>query len=341
MKKTIVSAALGALALGVAFAVPAQAQEVSACLITKTDTNPFFVKMKEGATAKAEELGVTLKAYAGKVDGDSESQVAAIETCIADGAKGILIAASDTKGIVPSVQKARDAGLLVIALDTPLEPLDSADMTFATDNLLAGELIGKWAAATLGDAAKDAKIAVLNLTPSQPSVDVLRNQGFMQGFGIDVKDVSRIGDEDDPRIAGQDITNGNEEGGRTAMENLLQKEPGINVVHTINEPAAAGAYEALKSVGMEGNVLIVSVDGGCPGVKNVEAGVIGATSQQYPLMMAALGIEAIKKFADSGEKPKPTEGKDFFDTGVSLVTDKPVDGVESIDVKTGLDKCWG
>ena len=341
MKKTIVSAALGALALGVAFAVPAQAQEVSACLITKTDTNPFFVKMKEGATAKAEELGVTLKAYAGKVDGDSESQVAAIETCIADGAKGILIAASDTKGIVPSVQKARDAGLLVIALDTPLEPLDSADMTFATDNLLAGELIGKWAAATLGDAAKDAKIAFLNLTPSQPSVDVLRNQGFMQGFGIDVKDISKIGDEDDPRIVGHDITNGNEEGGRTAMENLLQKDPSINVVHTINEPAAAGAYEALKAVGMESNVLIVSVDGGCPGVQNVVDGVIGATSQQYPLMMAALGVEAIKKFADSGEKPAATEGKNFFDTGVALVTDKPVDGVESIDTKEGKDKCWG
>ena len=341
MKKTIVSAALGALALGVAFAVPAQAQEVSACLITKTDTNPFFVKMKEGATAKAEELGVTLKAYAGKVDGDSESQVAAIETCIADGAKGILIAASDTKGIVPSVQKARDAGLLVIALDTPLEPLDSADMTFATDNLLAGELIGKWAAATLGDAAKDAKIAFLNLTPSQPSVDVLRNQGFMKGFGIDVKDISKIGDEDDPRIVGHDITNGNEEGGRTAMENLLQKDPSINVVHTINEPAAAGASEALKAVGMESNVLIVSVDGGCPGVQNVVDGVIGATSQQYPLMMAALGVEAIKKFADSGEKPAATEGKNFFDTGVALVTDKPAEGVESIDTKEGKDKCWG
>ena len=125
--------------------------------------------------AQAKELGVTLKAYAGKIDGDSESQVAAIETCIADGAKGILITASDTKGIVPSVQTARDAGLPVIALDTPLEPLDAADMTFATDNLPAGELIGKWAAATLGDAAKDAKVAFLNLTPSQPSVDVLRN----------------------------------------------------------------------------------------------------------------------------------------------------------------------
>lgn len=332
---------LGALALSAAFSTASFASDVSVCLITKTDTNPFFVKMKEGATAKAQELGVTLKSYAGRIDGDSESQVAAIESCIADGAKGILITASDTAGIVPSVQKARDAGLLVIALDTPLEPMDSADATFATDNLLAGELIGKWAAATLGDAAKDARIAFLNLTPSQPTVDVLRNQGFMKGFGIDTKDINRIGDEDDPRIVGHDITNGNEEGGRTAMENLLQKDPMINVVHTINEPAAAGAYEALKAVGRENDVLVVSVDGGCPGVKNVAEGVIGATSQQYPLLMAALGVEAVKKFADTGEKPTPTEGKNFVDTGVALVTDKPASGVDSIDTKEGADKCWG
>lgn len=339
--KTTVSALLGALALGVSFASAASAADTSVCLITKTDTNPFFVKMKEGATAKAKELGVTLKSYAGKIDGDSESQVAAIETCIADGAKGILITASDTKGIVPAVQKARDAGLLVIALDTPLEPVDAADSTFATDNLLAGELIGKWAAGTLGDKAKDAKIAFLNLTPSQPTVDVLRNQGFMKGFGIDVKDINKIGDESDPRIVGHDVTNGNEEGGRAAMENLLQKDPTINVVHTINEPAAAGAYEALKAVGREKDVLIVSVDGGCPGVKNVAEGVIGATSQQYPLLMAALGVEAVKKFADTGEKPKPTAGKNFVDTGVTLVTDKPVKGLDSIDTKEGLNKCWG
>ena len=339
--KTTVSALLGALALGVSFASVASAADTSVCLITKTDTNPFFVKMKEGATAKAKELGVTLKSYAGKIDGDSESQVAAIETCIADGAKGILITASDTKGIVPAVQKARDAGLLVIALDTPLEPVDAADSTFATDNLLAGELIGKWAAGSLGDKAKDAKIAFLNLTPSQPTVDVLRNQGFMKGFGIDVKDINKIGDENDPRIVGHDVTNGNEEGGRAAMENLLQKDPTINVVHTINEPAAAGAYEALKAVGREKDVLIVSVDGGCPGVKNVAEGVIGATSQQYPLLMAALGVEAVKKLADTGEKPKPTEGKNFVDTGVTLVTDKPVKGLDSIDTKEGLNKCWG
>ncbi|MBT9370525.1 sugar ABC transporter substrate-binding protein [Rhizobium sp. CSW-27] len=341
MKKTVLSAAFATFAMGVVFAAPASAAGVSACLITKTDTNPFFVKMKEGATAKAKELGVTLKAYAGKTDGDSESQVAAIETCIADGAKGILLTASDTKGIVPAVAEARKAGILVIALDTPLDPIDAADATFATDNLLAGKLIGQWAAATLGDKAKSAKVAFLDLTPAQPSVDVMRDQGFMIGFGIDPKDPNKIGDESDPRIVGHDVTNGNEEGGRTAMENLLQKDPGINVVHTINEPAAAGAYEALKAVGKEKDVLIVSVDGGCPGVKNVKEGIIGATSQQYPLLMAALGVEAIKKFADTGEKPKPTAGKNFFDTGVALVTDKPAKGVPSIDTKEGTAKCWG
>jgi len=341
MKKSVITAALAGLALGVVFAMPANAADTTVCLITKTDTNPFFVKMKEGATAKAKELGVTLKAYAGKIDGDSESQVAAIESCIASGAKGILIAASDTKGIVSSVKKAREAGLVVIALDTPLEPADAADATFATDNLLAGKLIGQWAKETMGDKVKTAKVGFLDLTPSQPTVDVLRDQGFMIGFGIDPKDPNKIGDETDPRIVGHDVTNGNEEGGRKAMENLLQKDPGINVIHTINEPAAVGAYQALKAVGMEKNVLIVSVDGGCPGVKSVKEGMIGATSQQYPLMMAALGVEAIKKFADTGEKPKPTPGKAFFDTGVSLVTDKPVSGVKSIDVKEGTAKCWG
>ena len=341
MKKSLLSVSFAALALGVVFAAPASAADVSACLITKTDTNPFFVKMKEGAEAKAKELGVTLKAYAGKIDGDHDSQVAAIESCIADGAKGILIAASDTKAIVDPVKKARDAGLLVIALDTPLDPIDAADATFATDNLQAGKLIGAWAAKTMGDKAKDAKVGFLDLTPSQPSVDVLRDQGFMMGFGIDVKDANKIGDEDDPRIVGHDVTNGNEEGGRKAMENLLQKDPDINVIHTINEPAAVGAYQALKAVGKEKDVLIVSVDGGCPGVKSVADGVIGATSQQYPLMMAAYGIEAIANFAKDGTKPKPTEGKSFFDTGVNLVTDKPVDGVPSISVKEGTDKCWG
>ncbi|MDP4992300.1 MAG: sugar ABC transporter substrate-binding protein [Marivita lacus] len=339
MKKLLLSSAVALASMsGAAFAA---GHGVSACLITKTDTNPFFVKMREGAEAKAAELGMTLNSYAGKIDGDHETQVAAIETCIANGAKGILLTASDTGSIVPAVQQARDAGILVIALDTPLDPIDAADMTFATDNFLAGELIGQWAAAALGDDAANARIATLDLAVSQPTVDVLRNQGFLQGFGIDLGDPNVIGDETDPRIVGSDVTQGNEEGGRRAMENLLAQDPTINVVHTINEPAAAGAYEALKAIGRENDVLIVSVDGGCPGVQNVKDGVIGATSQQYPLLMASKGIEAIAAWAADGTKPSASDGKDFFDTGVALVTDKPVDGVDSIDTTEGTNLCWG
>ncbi len=56
MKKTVLSAAFGALAMGVAFASPSQAADVSACLITKTDTNPFIREDEGSAAAKAKEL---------------------------------------------------------------------------------------------------------------------------------------------------------------------------------------------------------------------------------------------------------------------------------------------
>jgi fructose transport system substrate-binding protein len=316
-------------------------EEVRVGLITKTDTNPFFVKMKEGAQSKAQELGVDLQSFAGKKDGDNESQVAAIESLIGAGAKGILITPSNSSAIVPSVDKARQAELLVIALDTQLEPADAADATFATDNFKAGQLIGQWAKGTFEAAGREARIAMLDLSPEQVTVDVQRDQGFLEGFGIDVGDPNRIGDESDPRIVGHDVTDGAEEGGRTAMENLLQKDPQINLVYTINEPAAAGAYEAIKAAGKQDDITIVSVDGGCPGVENVEKGVIGATSQQYPLKMAEMGVQAVADFAETGEKPEPPPGKDFVDTGVTLITDEPVDGVESEDSAFGLENCWG
>ena len=310
-------------------------------LITKTETNPFFVKMKEGAQSKASELGLDVQSFAGKKDGDNESQVAAIESLIGAGAKGILLTPNNSSAIVPSVDKARQAGLLVIALDTQLEPADAADATFATDNYKAGLLIGQWAKAKFEKDGKEAKIAMLDLNPEGVSVDVQRDQGFLEGFGIDVGDKTQIGDEEDSRIVGHDVTDGAEEGGRTAMENLLQKDSGVNLVYTINEPAAAGAYEALKAAGVDKDVTIVSVDGGCPGVENVKKGVIGATSQQYPLKMAEMGVQAVSNFAKDGKKPQAPAGEEFIDTGVTLITDNPMEGVDSKDTKFGLDNCWG
>ena len=102
---------------------------------------------------------------------------------MAAGAKGILLVPSDSTAIVPTVEKARKAGILVITLDTPLDPITAADANFATDNFKAGELIGQWAKGTLGDKASAAKIATLDLAANQPTVDYLRHNGFLTGYG--------------------------------------------------------------------------------------------------------------------------------------------------------------
>ncbi len=332
------TALLGAAALAL-MAGSASAADL-ACLITKNNTNPFFVKMKEGAEAAAAAAGLDFQAYAGEKDGDAAPQITAIENCVAAGAKGILITASNDS-VAPALKDARAAGILVIALDTPIADPEAQDMTFATDNFEAGILIGKWAAATLGAEAANAKIAMLNINKDNISVDVQRNTGFLTGFGITVPDLTVMDSEDDPRVIGHESSDANPEGGLRAMETLLAKDPDINVVYTINEPAAEGAYQALKNAGKEGQAIIVSVDGGCPGVASVKSGVIGAPSQQYPLLMASKGIEAIAAFAKDGTKPAASDGLTFFNTGVNLLTDKPAEGVPSIDSTKGTELCWG
>jgi fructose transport system substrate-binding protein len=337
--RTLVASTTAVAALGLASG--AMAQATSACLITKTDTNPFFVKMKEGATAKAAELGIELKTFAGKVDGDHETQVQAIETCIADGAKGILIAASDTSSIVPAVQQARDAGLVVIALDTPLEPIDAADATFATDNFLAGLLIGQWARAKMGDDAANARIATLDLSISQPTVDVLRNQGFLQGFGVDLADPNVIGDETDPRLVGSDVTQGNEEGGRRAMENLLAAGPDDQ-----RRPHDQRARRRRRLRGAQGHRARERRPDRLGRRRLPRRAERGGRRDRRDLaaVPAAHGVardRGDREVGAEGVKPEPTPGKDFFDTGVALVTDEPVDGVESISVAEGKDLCWG
>jgi fructose transport system substrate-binding protein len=302
-------------------------------LITKTETNPFFVKMKEGAQKEASAKGATLMSAAGKFDGDNASQVTAIENMVAAGVKGIMITPSDTKAIIPAIQKARAKKVLVIALDTPTDPQSAVDALFATNNFTAGELIGKYAKASFGD--KPAKIATLDLAPGI-TVGVLRHNGFLSGFGVPGIDPKASQQATAPQVVCSQDTAGDQAKGQTAMENCLQKAPDINLVYTINEPAALGANTALKAAGKDKDVTVVSVDGGCTGTKAVQDGKIAATSQQYPLKMASEGVDAIVNFAKTG-----TKVSGYTDTGVTLIAAKPVAGVDSKDVQFGLDNCWG
>ncbi|MDP9262601.1 MAG: substrate-binding domain-containing protein [Actinomycetota bacterium] len=294
-------------------------------LITKDGTNPFFVKMRAGATASAKKLGASLSYYAGKNSSDNASQITAIENMVTAGVKGILITVADAKAENAAIAKARKAGVLVIALDSPTSPTTAVDALFATNNLNAGILIGKYArAATKG---KTVTIAMLD-EHAGSSVGALRHNGFTQGFGIK---------NNDKQITCVANGGGDTPDSQTAMENCLQKNPDINVVYTINEPSAAGAWTALKNAGKSpGDVTIVSVDGGCAGVRNVKAGIIDATSQQYPLLMASRGVAAVVNYAKTGKKVSG-----YTDTGVNLIAKTAVAGVPSKSVAYGLANCWG
>jgi fructose transport system substrate-binding protein len=325
---------------------------IAVTLITKDNNNPFWISMQKGAEDAASKNGVTLTKAAGAKDGDEDGQVKAIEAAVARGDKGILIAPNGP-GVNDALDNAKSQGIYVIALDTPPDPADTVDLTIATDNFKAGDLIGKWAAGTLN--GKKATIAMLDaFNDKVVTVDVNRDQGFLTGMGIDTKDKGKNGDEaatgkytggkgGDYQIVCHEPSQGAQDGGKTGMESCLSKNKDINTVYTINEPTAAGAVEALQAAGIK-DAVVVSVDGGCsPGIAMVKDGTIGATSQQYPIKMAEMGVETIKKMVDSNgsDKPANSPGLDFVDAGVALVTDKPVQGLESITSADAEKICWG
>ena len=237
-------------------------EAVAVTLITKTSTNPFFIAMQEGAEEAGKANNVTITTAAGKEDGDEATQIAAIEAAIARGDQGILITPA-TDGVNPAIEAARDAGLYVIALDTPPNPPDTVDITFATDNFKAGELIGKWAAAHHGRQEGHHR-------PARPVQRQGRLRRLQPRPGLPDRHGHRRRGQDEERRRGQDRqvhrrqggdyeivcnepTNGAQDQGKTAMETCLAKSKDINLVYTINEPAGVGAAEALEAAGRQGD----------------------------------------------------------------------------------------
>jgi fructose transport system substrate-binding protein len=322
-------------------------KSVGVSLILKTLSNPYFVSMEKDAKAAAAKDDVKLTVAAGNTDGDTQTQITAIDNAISRGDAGILIT-TNGDAVNTALNRAKQAGLFVIALDTAPNPPSVADITYATDNTAAGRLAGKYAAATLK--GKPAVIAMLDLFNNQVvSVDINRDHGFLQGMGIDPGSKTENGKEAKTgkysggtyKIACHQPTQGAIDGGRTAMENCLSADPDINVVYAINEPAGEGAYNALKAAGKEKKVLIFTIDGSCSGLKHVTSGEFTADAVQYPGKMAALGVGSIAKLARTGSKPTVTDGKSFYDTGTALVASKPLPGVTVQSPDDAAAACWG
>lgn len=288
-------------------------------LVTKTDSNPYFVALRDAAKAEADKSGAELVALAGKFDGDNDGQVAAIENLVQQGAKTILVTPNNSTGILGAIKKARDKGVLVIALDTETDPQDAVDATIATDNTEAGRLQGQYVKAALN--GQPAKSILLDGTPGS-TVSEQRHNGFVEAAA--------------PEVLGTEATNGEQNKAQQATENLLQRATTVNSIYTLNEPAARGAYVALKAKGLAGKVIIGSIDGSCDGVKAVQSGEIAVTVMQFPKKMAEQGVKDGVEFAKSGKKPSG-----FVKTETAVITDKPLAGIDSKDTAWGLENCWG
>lgn len=323
---------------------------VGVSLILKTLSNPYFVSMQKEATTAAGKNNVKLTVAAGKTDGDTQTQISAIDNAISRGDKGILIT-ENGDAVNAELAKAKQAGLFIIALDTVPTPPSTVDVTYATDNEAAGKLIGQYAAAKLG--GKKAVVAMLDLFNDQVvSVDIQRDHGFLEGMGIDPGSKTQNGQEaksgkytggkgGDYQIACHQPTTGAIPGGKTAMENCISKNSNINVVYTINEPAAEGALQALQAAGNT-TAMVVTIDGSCKYINGlVKSGKIAADAVQYPGMMAADGVKAIAKLARGGAKPTLPAGKNFINTGTALTTANPIAGVTSETPAKAAQSCWG
>lgn len=324
--------------------------KVGVSLILKTLTNPYFVSMKNDAQKAADQAGVKLTVAAGKQDGDTQSQIAAIDNAISRGDKGILIT-TNGNAVNSALARAKQAGLYLIALDTVPTPANVVDITYATDNEQAGKLIGQYAAAKL--AGQKATIAMLDLFNNQVvSVDIQRDHGFLEGMGIEPGSKTQNGQEaktgkytsgngGDYEVVCHQPTQGAIPGGKTAMENCLSANGNVNVVYTINEPAADGALQALKAAG-KSNVVVVTIDGSCKYVKGLLSdGTIAADSAQYPGKMAAVGVQTVATVAKGGAKPQLPAGKEFIDSGTALVTKTPLSGLTTQTPDQAAQACWG
>jgi fructose transport system substrate-binding protein len=298
-------------------------------LITKTDTSPVHLQMIDGAQARANELGARLLT----ASGDTQSQIAAIDSLVGQGVKGILIAPSDPRDIVPALRKARAAGVVTIALNNGPEPLDAVDAVLATNNFELARLLGRWAAKRV--AGTTPVIATLDLGDGD-ILGIQRHNGFLQGYGLASGLTKSTRKAVQPKqVACSANTAGGLDDGLTAMQTCLAASPTINLVYAANDAIAFGAYNALKLAGREKDAIIVTIGGDCEGANGIADGRLAAIAQESPRKMGSLGVEGIVSYVHTGAKPSG-----YTDTGATVITNSPQAGVESRDAAFGLESCW-
>ncbi|CAH6835675.1 ribose ABC transporter periplasmic binding protein [Vibrio chagasii] len=278
MKKlaTLISAAL----LSTTVSVSAQAQDTMA-IVLSTLNNPFFVTMKDGAEAKAEELGYKLIVLDSQ--NDPSKELSNIEDLTIRGVKAILINPTDSDAVSNAIRMANRSNIPVLTLDRGASRGDVVSH-IASDNVIGGEMAGHFIMEKVGEKAKVIQLEGIAGTSAARE----RGEGFMNavnGSGLELL-ASQPADFDRTK-------------GLNVMENLLAANPDVEAVFAQNDEMALGALRAVQASGKD--VMIVGFDGTDDGIAAVNRGLLGATVAQQPDLIGSLGIEMADKVL-KGEK---------------------------------------
>ncbi|EAS45785.1 ribose ABC transporter substrate-binding protein RbsB [Photobacterium profundum] len=284
MKKlaTLISAAV----LSASFSTTASAQDTMA-MVVSTLNNPFFVTMKEGAEAKAKELGYNLIVLDSQ--NDPSKELSNVEDLTVRGVKAILINPTDSDAVSNAIRMANRSNIPVLTLDRGASRGEVVSH-IASDNVAGGEMAGKYIMEKVGEKARVIQLEGIAGTSAARE----RGKGFMQAVDTYKMDLLSSQPADFDRTKGLNV-----------MENLLAANPDVQAVFAQNDEMALGALRAVQASGKD--ILIVGFDGTDDGLAAVKRGMLGATIAQQPDLIGALGVETAVKVlkGESVEKSIP------------------------------------
>lgn len=232
--------------------------------------NPYFVTMNEALHDAAKTIGA--KVIVTDAHHDINKQISDVEDMIQRGVDILLLNPTDSVGAEAAVHAAKEAGVIVVAVDAQAEgPIDSF---VGSKNYDAGYLAGQQMAK---DLKGKGKVAILNGIPVVPILERVR------GFEAAIKEY--------PGIKIVDNQNGKQERdiAMSVTENMLQAHPDLDAIFSVNDNGALGSLAAIESSGRK--VLLYSVDGHPEAVQAILKGkIFKATSAQFPRDQVRIGL---------------------------------------------------
>ena len=284
-------------------------KKIIIAVIPKGTTHEFWKSIHAGAIKASRELGVEINWNGPLREDDREEQCKIVETFIASGVSGIVLAPLDDRSLMPPVIEAKGRGIPTIIIDSGLQG-DAFSSFVATDNFKGGSL----AAERLGELLKGkGKIIMLRYQEGSASTTE-RERGFTETMQAKFPGIEFLSDN---QYAGATT-----ETAFQASENLLNRFKSPDAIFTPNESSTFGCLRALQSRGQAGKIIFVGFDSSTKLVEGLRNREIQGLVLQNPFNMGYLGV----KTAVAVIRGEPFEKR--VDTGVTIATPENMDAPE-------------